>query len=85
MTYAAEVRGKEQRGRASGLYGSAGGLGAILGSAMGGTLTQVAGFRTMIALNACLIFLGALYLAVEALRWSRRVRTAQSVEPSAAA
>jgi MFS family permease len=84
MTYAAEVRGKEQRGWASGLYGSAGGLGAILGSTMGGALTQVAGFRAMIALNAGLIFLGALYLAVEALRWSRCARAAQSSRPSVA-
>jgi MFS family permease len=74
MTYAAEVRSRQQRGQASGLYSSAGGLGAILGSSMGGTLTQLSGFRTMIATNAALIFAGAAYLGIEAARWGRNVR-----------
>jgi MFS family permease len=74
MTYASEVRSRAQRGWASGLYAAAGGLGAILGSLMGGTLTQLAGFRIMFAANAALIFCGALYLAVEALRFRRAMR-----------
>ncbi len=73
MTYAAEVRSKSQRGWVSGLYGSAGGIGSIIGAPMGGTLAQFAGFRTMISTNAVLIFCGAVYLAVVAVRWTRRV------------
>lgn len=73
MTYATEVRSREQRGAASGLYNSAGGLGAILGSSMGGIQTQLMGFRAMIATNAALIFGGAVYLAATA----RRVRAAR--------
>jgi MFS family permease len=68
MTYATEVRSREQRGAASGLYNSAGGLGAILGSSLGGIQTQLMGFQTMIATNAALIFSGALYLAATARR-----------------
>jgi len=66
MTYAAEVRSREQRGAASGLYNSAGGLGAILGSSLGGIQTQLMGFQAMIATNAALIFGGAIYLATTA-------------------
>jgi predicted MFS family arabinose efflux permease len=72
MTYATEVRSREQRGTVSGLYNSAGGLGAILGSSMGGIQTQLMGFRAMIGTNAALIFGGAVYLAAAA----RRVRVA---------
>lgn len=71
MTYAAEVRAKAQRGRISGLYGSAGSIGAILGSTMGGALAQFAGTPTMILANAVLIFGGALYLAVVAFQHRR--------------
>jgi MFS family permease len=74
MTYAAEVRSRQQRGQTSGLYNSAGGLGSILGSSSGGTLTQLTGFRTMIAINAAFIFAGAAYVGIEAIRWTRRVR-----------
>ncbi|UCC65339.1 MAG: MFS transporter, partial [Anaerolineae bacterium] len=74
MTYAAEVRSRQQRGQASGLYSSAGALGSILGSSMGGILTQLTGFRTMIAANATLILAGAAYLGIEAVRWGRRIR-----------
>ncbi|MGC9397425.1 MAG: MFS transporter [Anaerolineae bacterium] len=63
MTYAAEVRAKAQRGRIAGLYSSAGSIGAILGSTMGGALAQFAGTPTMIFTNAVLVFGGALYLA----------------------
>ncbi len=73
MTYAAEARPKSQRGWVSGLYGSAGGIGNIIGAPMGGTLAQFAGFRAMISTNAVLIFCGAVYLAVVAVRWTRRV------------
>ncbi|MGI6368753.1 MAG: MFS transporter [Anaerolineae bacterium] len=68
MAYAAEVRSRDQRGRVSGLYSSAGGLGSILGAAVGGTLTQALGFRAMFAVNAAVILAGALYLAWAALR-----------------
>jgi MFS family permease len=76
MTYAAEVRSRQQRGQASGLYSSAGGLGSILGSSTGGTLTQLSGFRTMIAANAALIFMGAVYLGIASVRWRLRVGAA---------
>ena len=72
MTYAAEVRSRESRGRASGLYSSAGGMGRIVGSTMGGTLTQVLGFVPVIRICAGLIFGGALYLGERALRWRAR-------------
>jgi MFS family permease len=78
MTYATEVRSREQRGTASGLYNSAGGLGAILGSSMGGIQTQWMGFRAMIATNAALIFGGAVYLAAAAKQ--ARVATEHSVQ-----
>ncbi len=68
MTYATEVRARSQRGQVSGLYSSAGGLGAILGSSLGGLLTQLTNFRTMIAACAALIFGGAVYLALAAAR-----------------
>jgi SET family sugar efflux transporter-like MFS transporter len=73
MTYAAEVRSRQQRGQASGLYSSAGGLGSISGSLTGGTLAQLTGFRTMISVNAALIFAGAAYLGLEAVGWGRRM------------
>lgn len=74
MAYATEVRGQAQRGRVVGLYGSAGGLGAILGGAMGGALTQWLGFRPMLAVNAILILAGAAYVASAA--WRLRARRA---------
>ncbi len=72
MTYAAEVRSREHRGRASGLYSTAGSLGAVLGASMGGLLVQFLGFRVMIGVSAALIFGGALYLAVTA--WSHHTK-----------
>ncbi|HQE91587.1 MAG TPA: MFS transporter [Anaerolineae bacterium] len=71
MTYATEVRTKAQRGRMSGLYNSAGSIGAILGSTMGGALAQFAGTPTMILTSAVLVFCGALYMAVAALQHRR--------------
>lgn len=68
MAYAAEVRGRDQRGRVSGLYSSAGGLGSILGGAVGGTLTQLLGFRAMFGVNAAVILGGAIYLAIVVIR-----------------
>jgi MFS family permease len=75
MTYATEVRAKSERGWASGLYNSAGGLGSILGSSVGGALTQLTGFRTMFATNASIILGGAVYLAVVAIRRASRVKS----------
>jgi len=76
MTYASEVRSRAQRGWASGLFSAAGGIGSILGASVGGTLTQLAGFRVMFAANSVLILLGAVYLGIEALRYRRKVRHA---------
>lgn len=80
MTYATEVRSQAERGRASGLFNSAGGLGMILGSVMGGTLAQAWGFVTMILICAGLIFGGAVYLGGCAVwwNWARVVEFAQS-------
>jgi MFS family permease len=74
MTYATEVRSKEQRGEISGLYSAAGGVGSILGAALGGIQTQLMGFRPMIATNAVLICSGAAYLAVVAIRRQAALR-----------
>jgi hypothetical protein len=68
LTYATEVRSRERRGAASGLFNSAGGLGDIQ--------TQLLGFQAMIATNAALIFGGAVYLAAMA----RQVLPAGSVK-----
>lgn len=73
MTYATEVRSRARRGEASGLYSSAGGIGSILGSSMGGVLTELTGFRPMIGTNAALIFGGAVYLAVASVQHRRRL------------
>jgi MFS family permease len=79
MVYATEVRSREARGRASGLYGSAGGLGSILGAVMGGTLTQLLGFVPMIGICAILMVAGALYLCLAALQHrTRRVGLAKA-------
>ncbi|MHB1317267.1 MAG: MFS transporter [Anaerolineae bacterium] len=71
MAYAAEVRGRDQRGRVSGLFSSAGGLGSILGASVGGALTQLLGFRAMFGANAVVILAGAVYLGVAAHRHRR--------------
>lgn len=68
MTYAAEVRGRTERGRISGLYGTAGALGAILGASLGGAATEYLGFRPMIGGGAVVILAGAFYLAGAAFR-----------------
>jgi MFS family permease len=76
MAYAAEVRGRDQRGRVSGLYSSAGGLGSILGASVGGALTQALGFRAMFGVNAAVILAGAIYVGVVAYRYRRAVARA---------
>lgn len=72
MTYAAEVRAKAERGRASGLYNASGGLGSIVGSTVGGAQTQLLGFRSMLLTNAAVIFAGALYLTGATIRHQTR-------------
>jgi MFS family permease len=78
MTYATEVRAKAQRGRISGLYSSAGSIGAILGSTMGGALAQFAGTPTMILASAALIFGGAVYLGIAAMQHRARITNHES-------
>ena len=78
MTYAAEVRARAERGRVSGLYGTAGALGSIVGSSLGGAVTEFAGFRTLIGAGAGVVFAGALYLGGVALRFASSVRAALS-------
>lgn len=79
MTYAAEVRGRAERGRISGLYGTAGALGSILGSSLGGAATQFLGFRAMIGAGAAVVFVGAVYLGGAALRHRRTASVESSV------
>lgn len=69
MTYAAEVRKRAERGRISGYYSTAGSVGSILGSSMGGVVTEYAGFRTLIGICAGIIFAGALYIGSTAVRF----------------
>jgi len=71
MTYAAEARGRARRGMVSGSYNMALGLGSIAGSAAGGGLTDLLGFRPMIGLAAGAMLMGAIYLAGTAWRWRR--------------
>jgi MFS family permease len=79
MIYAAEVRSRAERGRMSGIYGTAGALGSILGSSLGGAITQYAGFRALIGASAALVFAGAIYLGSVAIR-----RAATRPSPTAA-
>jgi MFS family permease len=74
LTYAAEVRKRSERGRISGLYGTAGGLGSILGSSFGGATAEFIGFRALIGAGAGMIFGGALYLGSAAIRYGRSQR-----------
>jgi len=78
MVYATEVRGKAQRGQVSGLQSSAGGIGAILGSAAAGTIAQVAGFGPMIGAMIAVSLGGAAYLGRAAVRERDQVRRAAS-------
>jgi MFS family permease len=83
MTYAAEVRARAERGRASGLYNAAGGIGAILGSSLGGVVTQISGFHTMILGSAAIVFGGSITLAGAAVSHNRRRRSPPNVAPAA--
>lgn len=80
MTYAAEVRAKAERGRASGLYNASGGLGSIVGSTVGGAQTQLLGFRSMLLTNAAVIFAGALYLTGATAHYQSKEQSVPSVE-----
>jgi MFS family permease len=82
MTYAAEVREREQRGRMSGFYGTAGSIGAILGTSLGGLLTEYAGFRVMIGTCAALVFVGAVYVGISAITHHARKRPVASADAS---
>ncbi|NLX37250.1 MAG: MFS transporter [Chloroflexi bacterium] len=70
MTYAAEARGRSQRGQVAGLYGAMGGVGSILGAAMGGTLTAWVSFHFMFGVATVAMLAGAVYFAV--VEWRRR-------------
>ncbi len=83
MTYAAEVRARAERGRVSGLYGTSGALGSILGSSLGGAATEFVGFRALIGACAGVIFAGALYLGGAAARFRSRLRPTAVPESSA--
>jgi len=71
MTYATEVSSRKERGRASGLYSSASGLGSILGAMAGGLLVQWVGFGSMLAICAAIALLTALYMGIVAIQWRR--------------
>jgi MFS family permease len=72
MTYATEVTSQAGRGRASGLYSAARGLGAVLGGTVGGSLTQLLGFAPMILTSAGITLGGAIYLAGAYVQWRKR-------------
>jgi len=77
MTYAAEARGRSQRGQVSGLYDAMGGVGSIVGAAIGGTLAQWRGFHFMFAIAAIAMLAGAVYFASS--HWRSR-RAAMATE-----
>ena len=62
MTYATELKDRSERASVTGLYSSANGAGAILGSITGGTLAQIAGPRTVISSGAVIVFATAVFL-----------------------
>jgi len=66
-----EASSQADRGRASGLYSSARGLGSIVGGTFGGSLTQFLGFVRMMLICAGLLLGGALYLTGTCV-WQRR-------------
>ncbi|MGC9399972.1 MAG: MFS transporter [Anaerolineae bacterium] len=80
MTYAAEVRERTERGRASGLYNASGGLGSIVGSTLGGVQTRLLGFRSMLLTNAAVIFAGALYLTGASVHYRSKSPSVDSSE-----
>jgi MFS family permease len=63
MAYVAEASSQADRGRASGLYSAARGLGSVGGGALGGSLAQLMGFVPMMLICTALLFAGAIYLA----------------------
>jgi MFS family permease len=72
MTYAAEVRARAERGRTTGIYGMAGGLGSIMGSSLGGAVTEFAGFRALIGAGSAVMAAGAFYLGAAGVQVRRR-------------
>jgi len=74
MVYAAEVRKRSERGRVSGFYSTAGGVGSIVGSAAGGAAAEFLGFQALIGSIAAMMYAGAAYLAGATLRHRRRVK-----------
>lgn len=81
MIYAAEVRSRAERGRMSGIYGTAGALGSILGSSLGGAITQYIGFRALIAFSAGLVLIAAIYVGVAALKHASRTDLCSRADP----
>lgn len=68
MIYVAEVRARDERGRMAGVYGMAGALGSILGSSLGGMITEYVGFRALIGAGVAVMAVGAVYLGMAAVR-----------------
>ncbi len=84
MTYASEVRARAERGRMTGVYGMAGGLGSIMGSSVGGGITEFVGFRALIGAAAAVMSMGALYLGGAAVRARRDVTASFALSESRA-
>ncbi|MBM4418641.1 MAG: MFS transporter [Chloroflexi bacterium] len=61
LTMAVELAPAEARGRASALYTSAQQLGQISGNWVGGPIADLFGFRTLFAMGAALVLVGAAY------------------------
>ncbi len=66
MTFASEWGSQERRGRNSGIYNTANGLGGLLGTLLGGTIVEVFGFQSLYAV--CAILAGASAIAFHLLR-----------------
>lgn len=81
MTFASEWGSQQRRGRNSGVYNTANGLGGLLGTLLGGTIVQLFGFASLY--TVCALFAGASAIAFLLLR--RQQRREKEAEMVAAA
>lgn len=70
MTFASEWGSQGRRGRNSGVYNTANGLGGLLGTFLGGTIVQLLGFASLY--TVCAIFAGGSAVAFLLLRRQQR-------------
>lgn len=70
MTFASEWGSQQRRGRNSGIYNTANGLGGLLGTLLGGTIVQIFGFASLY--TVCALFAGGSAIAFLLLRRQQR-------------